>query len=279
MAIDNFIPQVWAGTMLRYLDRRFVFRALCNSEYEGEISGMGDTVKINQIGPITVSTYTKNSDLSTPQTLTGAQTALVIDKADSFNFQVDDIDQAQSKPKVMETAMQRSGYALASAVDTNLATAISAAVPTGNTLTADTSMSSTDAYDHIVELGVKLDENDVPEDGRWVSVAPWYYGLLLKDSRFIIATPRGDTTLRTGEVGEIDGMPIYKSNNLVQPSAGSTYDVLAGSIYATTFADAIVQVEAYRMEKRFSDAVKGLHVYGYKVVLPNALAKIVCTKP
>jgi N4-gp56 family major capsid protein len=278
MAIDNFIPQVWAGTMMRYLDRRMVALNLVNRDYEGDISGAGDSVKVNQIGPITVSDYTKNTNISAAQDLTGDGAMLIIDQQKYFNFQVDDVDAAQSKPKVMQTAMQRAAYAISNTVDTDIFTVISAAVPSGNTLTADTSMSSTDAYDHIVELGVKLDENDVPEDGRWCVVAPWYYGLLLKDARFIIATPRGDTTLRTGEVGEIDNMTVYKSNNLVQPSAGATYDTLAGASLATTFANALVELNAYRPELRFADAVKGLHVYGRKVLLPNALAKIVCTK-
>lgn len=278
MAIDNFIPQVWAATMMKYLDKNLVAGDLVNRDYEGEISGFGDTVKINQIGPVTVSSYTKNTDISAAETLTGDQTQLVIDQAKYFNFQVDDIDKAQQNPKVMQTAMRRAAYGVRDTIDTALFVLMSANVPSGNILTADTSMASIDAYDHLVELSVLLDEANVPEEDRWATVPPWYHGLLLKDSRFVSATPQGVDILRSGHVGEAAGMSIYKSNNLVKPT-GTTYDTLAGSRLATSFAMQVSEVEAYRPERRFGDAVKGLTVYGYKVVLPNSLVKIVCTKP
>src|SRR5689334_12725539 len=122
MSLVNFIPTVWSGTMLRYLDKAHVFAqpGVVNRDYEGEIAAFGDSVKINQLGPITISDYTKNTDLSTPEALNGNQTVLVIDKAKSFNFQVDDIDRAQQTPKVMQTAMERSAYGIADVVDAAL---------------------------------------------------------------------------------------------------------------------------------------------------------------
>jgi hypothetical protein len=282
MAIGAFIPQVWAGTMLRYLDKNLVFAqpGVVNRDYEGEITAFGDTVKINQLGPVTVGDYTKNSDISAAQTLTADQLSLIIDQAKYFNFQVDDVDAAQTKPKVMATAMQRAAYAVADSVDQKVATVVGAGVASGNILTPDTSMSSTDAYDHLVELGVKLDENNVPSQGRWAIVPPWYHGLLLKDDRFVKApTPMGDDALRNGVVRRTAGFDVMVSNNVNQPSANTTYDITAGVDAATSFASQIIELEAYRPQLRFADAIKGLTVYGVKVILPNALAKIVCTKP
>lgn len=282
MAIDNFIPQVWAGTMLRYLDNAHVAAnpQVVNRDYEGDISQMGDTVKINSIGPITISTYTKNTDLSTPQTLTGAQTSLVVDQAKSFNFQVDDIDKAQQNPKVMGVAMQRAAYGIADAIDLALIVVMTNGVATANQLTADTSMSATDAYDILVNLGVRLSEANVPMAGRFAIVPPWFTGLMQKDDRFVKqVTPLGTEVLLNGLVGRGAGFDIFQSNNLVQPSAGATWTVIGGSNLATSYVQQIVEIEAYRMEKRFADAVKGLTLYGSKVVLPNALASIVVTKP
>jgi coat protein Gp5 len=282
MAIDNFIPQVWAATMMRYLDVAHVAAspALVNRDYEGEIRGQGDTVKINQIGPITISDYTKNTDLSTPQTLTGAGTELVISNAKSFNFQVDDIDQAQQRPKVMGVAMQRAAYGVADVIDLAIFTAMGAGVAAANIVTADTSMSSTDAYDHLVDMSILLSAANVPQAGRWAAVPPWYHGLLQKDSRFVTApTPIGTDALVNGMIGRASGFDVYVTNNLPQPTPGSVWQILTGVNLATSYAEQVVEVEAYRPEKRFADAVKGLTVYGIKVVLPAALSSINCTKP
>lgn len=282
MAVGAFIPVIWSGTMLRFLDKALVFAqpGVVNRDYQGEIAAYGDTVKINQLGPVTVGDYTKNSDISAAQTLTADQLALVIDQAKYFNFQVDDVDQAQQNPKIMATAMQRAAYAVADSIDQRVATVISAGVASGNILTADTSMATADYYDHLVELGVKLDEANVPSIGRWTIIPPWYHGGLLKDDRFVKApTPMGDDALRNGVVRRAAGFDIMVSNNCNQPSANTTYDITAGVDMGTSFASQIIELEAYRPQLRFADAIKGLTVYGVKVILPAVLAKIVCTKP
>lgn len=282
MALDNFIPTIWSARLLVNLHKALVYGqdGVVNRDYEGEIRDVGDTVKINSIGPITIGTYTKNTDISAPETLTGEQTLLQITEAKYFNFQVDDIDAAQQKPKVMDDAMREAAYGLRDAADQYIAS-LYTGVAAGNTIGDDTTPivpTASDAYDYLVDLGVLLDEANVPSDGRWVIVPPWFHGLLLKDDRFVKGgTAESDQRLRNGQVGEAAGFAVLKSNNVPNDS-GTKYKIIAGHPMAWSYADQILKVEAYRPEKRFADAVKGLHVYGAKLVRPSAIAVLTANK-
>jgi len=123
MAIENFIPSIWSARILQNLQKSLVYGqpGVINREYEGEIRNVGDSVKINAIGAITVGAYTNNSYISDPEEITGAGTTLLIDQANYFNFQVDDIDRVQARPDVMGEAMREAGYALKDELDTDLA--------------------------------------------------------------------------------------------------------------------------------------------------------------
>jgi hypothetical protein len=276
MALDNFIPALWSARLLENLESILVYASVCNRDYEGEITGLGSSVKINSIGELTIGTYTKNSNMSAAETLTDAQTTLLVDQARYFHFQVDDIDQAQQQPKVMDAAMRRAAYGLRKAVDGSVADLYTDA---GNTLGTDVSPKSVgtggtddNAYELLVDLGVLLDDDDIPADNRWVVVPPWYHGLLLKDQRFVsFGTEQNVATLHNGRVGMAAGFTIYKSSQ-VNNTAAAKYKIMAGHPMAITLAQQIMQVEAYRPELRFADASKGLLVYGHKVVRPAALA-------
>ncbi len=282
MAIDNFIPTIWSARLLQNLQKSLVYGQanVVNRDYEGEIRDVGNTVKINSIGPITVGTYTKNTNIGDPETLNGDQTTLVIDQAKYFNFQVDDIDRAQQNPKVMDDAMREAAYALADAADQYIA-GLYTGVAAGNTIGDDTTPvvpTKADAYEHLVDMAIILDDNKVPRANRWVIVPPWFYGLLLKDDRFVKAgTPTSDQVLRNGEVGQAAGFTVLVSHN-VPNTAGTKYKIIAGSTIAITYAEQINKVEAYRPEKRFADAVKGLHLYGAKLVRPEAIVVMTANK-
>jgi len=280
MAITNFIPQIWSARLLENLRKNLVYGqpGVINRDYEGEIRAYGDTVKINAIGPITVADYTKNQDINAPETLSDSQRTLVIDQAKYFNFLIDDVDQAQTNPKLMDAAMQEAAYALADKADQFIA---SLYVNAGNALGNDTTPLVPDkntAYEMLVDAAVKLDEANIPRTGRYVIVPPWFYGLLLKDDRFVKAgTPTSDNVLRNGEVGQAAGFSVFVSNN-VPNTSGAKYKILAGHPMGITFAEQITKVEAYRPEKRFADAVKGLHLYGAKVIRPEALVVVTANK-
>ena len=282
MAIDNFIPEVWSARLLENLRKALVYgqEGVINRDYEGEIRNVGDTVRINSIGPITIKDYTKNQDMDPPERLTGAQMLLQITEAKYFNFGVDDIDKAQQKPKVMDDAMREAAYGLRDVADQFIAS-LYTGVAAGNTIGDDTTPvvpTATTAYDYLVDLSVILDENNVPNEGRWVIVPPWFHGLLLKDDRFVKAgTAASDQRLRNGRVGEAAGFAVLKSNN-VPNNSGTAYKIIAGHKIAWSYAEQILKVEAYRPEKRFEDAVKGLHVYGAKLVRPNAIAVLTANR-
>lgn len=299
MSLNNFIPQLWANELLVALRANLVFANLFNRDYEGEISRMGDTVRINGIGDITISNYTKDADINAPQALTDAQTMLVINNAKYYNFAVDDVDAAQQNPKVMQEAMSRASYNLANVIDQYLAgfyTDASASNLVGSSGSFVTPVAATQAnvgggqtvYDYLVVLNQYLDQSLVPSKGRWCVVPPWVKTLLTQDIRWTsFNTPDARMTVAKGltddgqngdaYMGQIDGMDVWVSVNA--PNLGGTKGitgsqdvVLAGHNMAATYADGLVKTEGYRPPYRFSDAVKGLHLYGAKTVRPYALA-------
>lgn len=280
--LDNFIPQIWSGELLVSLKKSLVYgqEGVVNRNYEGEIQSYGDTVKINSIGSVTIGDYTKNDTIGEPEVLTDAQRTLVIDQSKYFHFMVDDIDQAQQNPKVMQQAMAEAAYALRNTADLFIANRMVQDALAENMIGDDTTPvvpTKSDAYEYLVDLSVKLDEANVPEEGRWVIVPPWYHGLMLKDDRFTHATASGDGVIRNAVVGRAAGFTVLKSNN-VPNTTGTNYKIIAGHAMAFSYAEQVNQVEAYRPEKRFADAVKGLHLYGGKVIRPEALAVMTANK-
>lgn len=266
----NFIPAIWSARLLANLQKALVYGNVVNHDYEGEISQAGDRVKINQIGAVTVGTYDKAAGITgAPEELTSAQLELIADQAKYFNFKVEDIDAAQANVNLIDGAMQEAAYGLKDVMDKFIA-GLYTGVKAGNTIGDDTTPivpTKDTAYDYLVDLGVILDDNNVPEVGRFVIVPNWFHGLLLKDSRFT----KDPAVLATGYIGEVDGMRVFKSNN-VPNTAGAKYKVLAGYTGAISFAQQVGKVETYRPEASFSDAVKGLALYGAKLVRPGAIA-------
>lgn len=281
MSVTNFIPTIWSARLLRHLDKKHVYANLLNRDYEGEIKNFGDTVKINQIGDVTIKDYTKNDDIDAPEDLSGEQKILTIDQAKYFNFAVDDVDNAQTNPKLMDKAMQRAGYGMNDVTDTFAANLLYMNAAASNMLGSDSSPivpTKDDAYDALVDLATLLTEANVPMDGRWVVIPAWYHGLLLKDSRFVgNGTDYNKALLEGGEIGVAAGFKVWLSNN-VPNTSGTKYKIIAGTNEAGSYAEQILKTEAYRPEKRFSDAVKGLHVYGAKVLQPSCVSVLTANK-
>ncbi len=275
MSVANFIPTIWSARLLRHLDKRHVYLNLLNRDYEGEIKNFGDTVKVNQIGNVTIKDYTKGEDIEAPEDLSGKHQELKIDQAKYFNFAVEDVDNAQTNPKLMDKAMERAAYGMNDVVDAFAANLLAINVHADNTIGNDTTPkvpTKDTAYDFLVDLGVKLTEANVPTVGRWVVVPAWYHGLLLKDERFVgNGTDYNKAILEGGEVGKAAGFTVYVSNN-VPNTTKTKYKIIGGTDEAGSYAEQILSTEAYRPEKRFSDAVKGLHVYGAKVFQSKCIA-------
>lgn len=279
----TFIPTVWAARLLKALEKALVYgqTGVVNRDYEGEIKDSGNSVKIASIGDPTIGDYTKDTNIADPEILTDSDQTLLIDQSKFFNFYVDSIDKAQQNVKVMDEAMRRSAWKLRDKSDGFLAGLMAAATTVGNTigtLAAPKIPTKNDAYEYLVDLGVILDEADVPTEGRFVIVPSWFHGLMLKDDRFVRSgTDKANMVLANGMVGEAAGFSILKSNS-VPNTAGAKYQIIAGHDIATSYAEQILDLQAYKPEKRFGEAMKGLHVYGAKVIRPTALAKLIANK-
>lgn len=298
MATDKFVPQLWSAKILEALDKELVYAQLFNTDYEGEITDAGDTVHIGQVGAVTIKDYKNGTDIDAADEVSVTDETLVIDQAKYFNVGVSDVDAVQSKLNLLDAATERAGYGFSDACDQFLANTIVngtwSETPTSivddgskdtfsdapfNGESVSTYVVGSDpekAYKLLVQMNQKLNENNVPKAGRTVVVPPAFESLMLLDSRFVaVGTSESEARLTEGTVYKAAGMLIKVSNNCpVRGDAmqGTYYPVIATSAIQGTFAQQILKTEAYRPEKRFGDAVKGLHVYGAKVLRPEAVA-------
>ena len=201
---------------------------------------------------------------------------LEINKQKYFNFQIDDVDAAQIRTPLMDAAMQRAAYALADETEKILLTEMDTEAT--SKLTPTKTLDKTNIYEELIKVKVKLDEKNVPTIGRFLIIPPDVHGLLLA-ADLIVGTggAMAESITKNGFVGTILGFDVYLSNNMGSLTNGT--GAIAGVKMACTFAEQIVQTEAYRMEKRFADAVKGLNVFGCKVIYPDALVCLKKTNP
>jgi len=272
MAIANFIPKVWSANLISVLQKEHVFANVANRDYEGDISGAGDSVKISQIGTITVATYTRNSTSVSPQELQDAASTLLIDQSKYFAFKIDDVDAAQAKPKVMQEAMKQAAYALADTQDTYIAGLYGqAGLQLGTSLGSTTpiDMTSLNVEDSFLAAGEAMDNNSIPRSGRFSVIAPWIQTKLVLAG--IVSLSDNTAVYTNGQLGRALGFDFSVSANVSKNS--SSWDitrVICGvKGQSLTVAEQIVKTEAFRPEAQFSDAVKGLHVYGCKVIRPD----------
>ena len=263
MAIKNFISTVWSENLYQELDKQYIAVNNCNREFEGEIKEKGSVVRICGIEPVSVSDYVKNANITAPETLSDNYRDLKIDVAKYFNFQIDDVDRAQSNPKLMDAAMKKAAAALANTADAHI---YSLYTESGYSVTEDTPTGE-NIVNHIIDLKTELMRADVMDaDDVVVEVSPAVAAEILK-AKIDLGTNNYDA-LESGLLGKIAGCKVYVSNNIVIDE-DDYHKCFVRTKRAIAFAEQISEVEAYRPEKRFADAVKGLHLYGAKVVYPQ----------
>lgn len=268
MAIYNFIPTVWSETLYRELDKQYIGVANCNREFEGDIKNCGSVVKICGVGSINVNEYTANCDMSMPQDLSDTVTELAINRARYFNFQIDDVERAQSSPKVLEQAMSIAASALSDEADSYIYGLYSQSenILSVQDVTAD------NILDSIINARQVLYENNVSDMSNVViEVSPAIASLILKAK--ILTSTDNSEALEAGCLGSIGGCKVYVSNNIKLDLSGDylCYKCFVRTKRAIAFAEQLSEIEAFRPEKRFADAIKGLHLYGAKVVYPKEL--------
>ena len=275
MAVTSFIPEIWNARLLNALRADLVYTNLFNRNYEGEIRQAGDTVHINTITDITIKDYTRNTDIDNPEQLTTADQTLVVDQAKYYNFYLNDVDKAQAMPGLIDAAMASASHGLAESVDKYLAGLLAAASRTITTGLGSTStpltVTAANAYELLVDMKTAMDKANVPKLGRKVVLPPEFEGFMLKDARFADNGGKAENRLENGAVARAAGFDIYISNN-VPNTSGAKYKVIASTQESNTYAEQLVKTEAYRREKGFDDGVKGLLVYGAKIIRPAAVA-------
>ncbi|AUI56790.1 P22 phage major capsid protein family protein [Amycolatopsis sp. BJA-103] len=286
MSVANFIPQVWVAPLVQALRKKLVYAGpqIVNRDYEGEISEAGDTVKVTSIGRPTIKNYVPNETVVTPEKPNTSQRTMVIDQSKHWSVAVDDVDKRQVKGDLIKPFMSEAAYGLADVVDQYIANKYTE-IPAASVL-PDVTFTGTDqeawgklAYFTLVDLQVLMDERNIPTEGRYAACPPWYRGLIQKNPNFTRVSEYGSgRVLLNGEIGEIAGFSIVISNNNPKPVPTSNF-IQAGVNGAISFAEQLNQVEAYRPESSFADAVKGLAVYGGKVMRPDLLAGVEVTRP
>jgi hypothetical protein len=286
----NFIPEIWSGKLIENFYDATVLAAISNTDYEGEIRNMGDTVNIRTTPEITIKTYVKGQTLSV-ENPDKPKLQLVIDKGEYFACVEDDVDKVQSDVNMMDTwskdASERMKIKIDQRVLTDILPDISAdnkgatAGRISNNIDLGTSGSAiaitkTNVLEYLVDMGTVLDEANCPESDRFV-VIPAKMAGMIKKSDLKDASLTGDSmsVLRNGRLGMIDRFTVYMSHNL-SVSSGK-FSIIAGHKMGFTFASQMTNMETIRSETTFGNIIRGLQVYGYKVVKPEALAQGIIT--
>jgi hypothetical protein len=265
----NFIPEVFSKLLQAKFYSKSILPEISNTDYEGEISGQGDKVTVRTVPAVTINDYTGSI---TTQELTTAKVEMNIDKAKYYSFKVDDVLSAQADINMLEAASTDASEGMRIAVETDV---LSSAVTGATTIGAQTTITSSNILEEILTLSKTLDELNIPEEGRFIVLSPEFISML-KQSELRQAYLTGDATspLRNGLVGMVDRFKVFQSNMVYTPAAGGDAGythVLAGHPKALSFASQFTNTETVRMESTFGDQVRGLKVYGSKVIVPDAL--------
>jgi hypothetical protein len=266
---QHFIPEVFSRKLQAKFYAQTVLSEVTTNEYEGEISGLGNKVNIRTVPAVSVADYTGSISYSD---VTSSTIELNIDKAKSYAFKVDDILKEQADIDFMNEAASDAAQNMKIAIEQD----VFANVAAGSSLTdinaSPANITSSTVLGHILDAGQQLDENNIPEEGRFMIINP-AVATLLKQSELRQAYLTGDNVspLRNGFIGTVDRFNMYVSNNL------STADGVTSGLYghpkAIAYASQMTNTETVRLESSFGDGVRGLAVYGYKVILPTAIGE------
>jgi len=265
----NFIPEVFSKLLQAKFYKKSILPAISNTDYEGEISGQGEKVTIRTVPAVTINNY---AGTITTQELTTAKVEMLIDKAKYYSFKIDDVLAAQADINMLEGASSDASEGMRIAVETDV---LAASVTGATTIGSQTTITAANILANILAIATSLDTLNIPEEGRFIVLNPAQISLL-KQSELRQAYLTGDSTspLRNGKVGMVDRFNVYQSNMLYKPASGSDAGythVLAGHPKGMSFASQFTNTETVRMESTFGDQVRGLKVFGSKVVTPDAL--------
>lgn len=285
----NFIPEIWSAKLIENFYDATVLAAISNTDYEGEIKSMGDTVNIRTTPEMTIRPYQKGMTLTVDRP-DKPKIQLLIDQGDYFAAIEDDVDKVQADINLMDQWSKDASEKMKIAIDAKVLTGMLPDVSTLNkgatagrisgninlgATGAAVQLTKTNILDFIVDMGTVLDEANAPEGNRFLVIPAWAAGMI-KKSDLKDASLAGDGTsiLRNGRLGMIDRFTLYMSHNLnnVLDGGNKCFSIIAGHKMGLTFASQMTEMESLRAESTFGNIIRGLQVYGYKVVKPEALA-------
>ena len=297
---EFFVPEIFSKKIQNFFRKSSVIEAITNTDYAGEIAAFGDTVNIIKEPTITVAAYTRASSTA-KQFLSDQELTLVIDKANSFKFIVDDIEEKLSHINFASVGASSAAYTLKDTMDSEVLSAMFSGVSTSTpdhqlggdgTGSAIANFTSGDPIDMgngsselsplkiMARMARLLDDSQVPEEGRWFVAKPEFYEELADTDSKLMSSDfnQGDGGVRNGLVasGQIRGFSMYKSSN-IPATTNATGQCLGGHISSTATAQSILNIETLRDTDTFGDIVRGLHVYGRQVLRDDALVKAIYT--
>ena len=293
-----FLPKVYSKQVLNFFRKASVVEAITNTDYAGEIASYGDTVRIIKEPVITVDQYQRGGTVAQTE-LRDQEITMVVDIANAFKFIVDDIETQMSHVNFRDVATSSAAYSLRDAFDQGVLVKMfsetsddlgaefgnadhiigaDAAVGTGGvnetTASVDLGQTEVDPIDLMARMARLLDEQNIPEEGRWFVASPDFYEELSQSGSKLLSVDfnAGQGSIRNGLVssGKLRGFNMYKTNNIAATTT-ATGKCLAGHISSTATAQTITSTEVLRDPSSFGDIVRGLHVYGAKVLRPEAL--------
>lgn len=289
-----FIPTIWSGKLLEKFYDATVIAAIANTDYEGEIKGQGDKVVIRQKPTIDIRAYEAEQALTVDRPSSNI-VELLIDQGFYFNTVLDDVMEIQADLELMSIWADDASEQMKIKIDTAVLAAIPADVSADNQgdaagrlsgnidlgkTGAPIAMTKDNVIDQIVNLGQCLDEQNIPETGRWLVIPAWA-AALIKRSDLRDASLTGDTVsmARNGRLGMIERFTIYMSNLLpfADETGKNAFDILAGHSHGLTFASQLDKVETLRSESTFGTLMRGLQVYGNKVTDGKSIALLYAT--
>ncbi|MDP4546489.1 P22 phage major capsid protein family protein [Marinobacter sp. MDS2] len=290
---SGFIPSVWSGKMIEKLYARTAFAEVANTDYEGAIKAHGDSVQIRTTPSIVINDYEVGGGLTYEKPVS-SKVELQIDQAKSFSFEVNNVDEHQADIKLMNNWSDDAGQQMKIAIDKNISAyaytevaaenaGAAAGVESGNinlgAAGAPVSITKANILDVLVDCGTVLDEQNVPDENRYIMLPAWMNGML-KKSDLRDASIMGDATsaFRNGKIGMLDRFTVYVNNNMSKVVDGTTAkqctNIIFGHKKALTFASQMTEMDTLPNPNDFGQLVRGLNVFGRKVIDPNAIGHL-----
>ena len=269
MGFTNFIQTIWAAKIEEALKNTLVFQSVANTNYQGDLKNLNDEVRIIQIGDPTITSYSANADLAAPEKINDAASVLKADQAYYFNFAANDVEAIQAKPELLRQCTMNAAHGFAEKVDQYIAGLYASAGLAKYTNDTPADVTSLNVDDVFLECSEYMSENKIPRANRFAIIPEWLHTKLILAG--LATKTNNDQLYENSVVAKVHGFDIILSNNVSKNSTSWDKSRILMGIRgeSITFAGVINKVEAYRPEKRFEDAVKGLYVFGGKIARPD----------